>query len=480
MTDAGAAGAAGRSRTWLTVGLISLITAVAFEGMAVPTAMPAMVAELGGLELYGWSFSAFWLTNLIGISLAGMDADRRGPGRAFVAGVAFFALGMLVSGLAVSMEIVILGRAVQGFGAGAIGAIVYVVIARGYPASEMPRMIAYLSSAWVVPGLVGPAVAGLVADTLSWRWVFLGLVPPIALIGFGVARRIASLGPSADALATERAELRRRVFDAVRLALGSSAVLVSLTIGQPLLAVVLLLVGGWLMLAALRRLLPPGTLLARRGRPAVIAAMFLVSFAFFGTESFVPLAVTNVRGGTTTAGGLALPAAAVTWAVSSWLQARLAPTRSRRLIVGSGAACITIGIGIVALVLLPAAPIWVAPLGWGVAGLGMGLANSTLALLILETAAPGQEGASSAALQQMFTLGTALGAGIGGAMVAVAETSNLPLATGIAAADGAMVIAGVIAVLVALRVPPRPSDGRRSDVVQLSPEPVTHAGVHGG
>lgn len=341
-------------------------------------------------------------------------------------------------------------------------------------------MIAYLSSAWVVPGLVGPAVAGLVADTLSWRWVFLGLVPPIALIGFGVARRIASLGPSADALATERAELRRRVFDAVRLALGSSAVLFSLTIGQPLLAVVLLLVGGWLMLAALRRLLPPGTLLARRGRPAVIAAMFLVSFAFFGTESFVPLAVTNVRGGTTTAGGLALTAAAVTWAVGSWLQARLAPTRSRRLIVGSGAACITIGIGIVALVLLPAAPIWVAPLGWGVAGLGMGLANSTLALLILETAAPGQEGASSAALQQMFTLGTALGAGIGGAMVAVAETSNLPLATGIAAADGAMVIAGVIAVLVALRVPPRPSDGRRSDVVQLSPEPVTHAGVHGG
>ena len=170
----------------------------------------------------------------------------------------------------------------------------------------------------------------------------------------------------------------------------------------------------------------------------------------------------------------------ITWAVGSWLQARLAPTRSRRLIVGSGAACIAVGIGIVALILLPAAPIWLAPLGWGVAGLGMGLANSTLALLILETAEPGQEGASSAALQQMFTLGTALGAGIGGAMVAVEETSNLALATGIGAADGAMVIAAIIAVLVAFHVPARPPDGRRTDVTQLSPEPIAHAGVHGG
>lgn len=479
MTDALRPGADAGSRAWLTIGLVSLVTAVAFEGMAVPTAMPAMVAELGGLELYGWSFSAFWLTNLIGISLAGMDADRRGPGRAFIAGVACFAIGMLISGLAVSMEIVILGRAVQGFGAGAIGAIVYVVIARGYPAAEMPRMIAYLSSAWVVPGLVGPALAGVVADALSWRWVFLGLVPPIALISIAVARRIASMRPSGDAPATARAELRARVIDAVRLAIGSTALLAALTVGHPIAALGLFVVGGWLTIDALSRLLPAGTLLARQGRPAVIAAMFLVAFAFFGTESFVPLAVTSVRGGSTTAGGLALTAAALTWAAGSWLQARLAPARSRRLIVGSGAAFIAIGIGIVALILLPDVPLWVAPLGWGVAGLGMGLANSTLSLLILETAAPGQEGASSAALQQMFTLGTALGAGIGGAMVAVAESTQLSLATGIGAADGAMVVAAIVATLVALRVPARPPDGRPAETA-LQPEPAVHAGVHGG
>ncbi len=470
----------GGSRAWLTIGLISLVTAVAFEGMAVPTAMPAMVGELGGLELYGWAFSAFWLTNLVGISLAGMDADRVGPGRAFVVGVVLFAAGMLVSGLATSMPMVIAGRAVQGFGAGAIGAIVYVVIARGYPAPEMPRMIAFLSSAWVVPGLVGPALAGLIADTISWRWVFLGLVPPIAAIGLLVARRIAALGPSLEAQATERAELQRRVFDAVRLAVGSSGLLAALTVGQPIVAAILLAVGGWLTLASLRRLLPAGTLLARAGRPAVLAAMFLVAFAFFGAESFVPLAVTSVRGGSITAGGLALTAAAVTWAIGSWLQARLAPARSRRLIVGTGAACITAGIGVVALVLVPAAPVWVAPLGWAIAGLGMGLANSTLSLLVLETAEAGQEGASSAALQQMFTLGTALGAGIGGALVAVAESSRLPIATGIAGADLAMAVAGTVAVLVALRVPARPGERRTAAGSPLRPEPPVHAGIHGG
>jgi MFS family permease len=479
MTDSARPASDAAVRAWLTVGLISLVTAVAFEGMAVPTAMPAMVAELGGLELYGWSFSAFWLTNLIGISLAGMDADQRGPGRAFAAGIGFFTIGMLVSGLASTMELIIVGRAVQGIGAGAIGAIVYVVIARAYPAREMPRMIAYLSSAWVVPGLVGPALAGIVADALSWRWVFLGLVPPIALIGVAVARRIAAIGPSDEAPVTARAELRRRVFDALRLAAGSSALLAALTIGQPLLGAGLVLGGGWLTISALRRLLPAGTLLARRGRPAVIAAMFLVSFAFFGTESFVPLAVTNVRGGSTTAGGIALTAAALTWAVGSWLQARLAPTRSRRLIVGFGAGFIAVGIGIVALILFPTAPLWIAPLGWGIAGLGMGLANSTLSLLILETAAPGQEGASSAALQQMFTLGTAFGAGIGGAMIAVAETSHLSLATGIGGADAAMVAAAFLAVLIALRVPARPASTRPAEL-QVPAEPVAHAGIHGG
>ena len=170
----GGQGAFAPERRLLTIGLLGLVTAAAFEGMAVPTVLPATVSDLGGLNLYGWAFSAFWLTNIIGITLAGSDADRRGPGRALAVGVVLFAAGMVVSGLANAMPMVIVGRAIQGFGSGALGSVIYAAIARAYPASTTPRMIALTSSAWVIPGLIGPALAGWVTDSLDWRWVFLG------------------------------------------------------------------------------------------------------------------------------------------------------------------------------------------------------------------------------------------------------------------------------------------------------------------
>ena len=156
-------------RRLLTAGLIGLVTASAFEGMAVPTVLPALVDELGGLDLYGWAFSAFWLTNIIGITLAGSATDRLGPARPLLVGVALFSIGLVVSGLAGQMPVVIAGRAIQGFGSGAVAATVYAVMARAYPAASKPAMIALVSSAWIVPGLVGPALAGAVTDAIGWR-----------------------------------------------------------------------------------------------------------------------------------------------------------------------------------------------------------------------------------------------------------------------------------------------------------------------
>jgi len=424
--------------------------------MAVPTVLPAMVADLGGLDLYGWTFSAFWLTNIIGITLAGSDADRRGPGRALAVGVILFGAGLAVSGVANEMSVVIAGRAIQGFGSGAIGSVVYAAIARAYPASVTPRMIALVSSAWVVPGLVGPALAGWVTDTLDWRWVFLGIVPPVLLMGIAVYPQLARLGPAQRAAVPLRGDGRRAI-DAMRLALGSTLLLSALTVGLPL-APVLAVAGAWLAIGALRHLLPTGTLLLRRGRPAVVGVVFVIAFAFFGTEAFVPLTVVDVRGGSVTLGGLALSAAAVTWTIGSWVQARAAAAGIRRALVTSGAGLITIGIGITALMLIPQMPVLVVAIGWAVAGLGMGLAYSMLALMILETAAPGEEGYSSSALQLMFTLGTAFGAGVGGAVVAVADAGIIPLVSAIGLIDALMVAMAIVAVAVSLRVPRRPSD----------------------
>ena len=459
----GGQGAFAPERRLLTIGLIGLVTAVAFEGMAVPTVLPALVEDLGGLDLYGWAFSAFWLTNIIGITLAGSDADRRGPGRALAVGVVLFAAGMVVSGVASDMTAVIAGRAIQGFGSGAIGSVVYAAIARAYEASATPRMIALTSSAWVVPGLIGPALAGWVTDAFDWRWVFLGIVPPVLLMGLAVYPQLARLGPAQRTSVPMRSDASRG-FDAVRLALGSTLVLAALTIGSLPLAVLLAVAGGWLGIAALRHLLPAGTLRLRPGRPSVVAVVFVIAFAFFGTEAFVPLSVVDVRGASVTVGGIALSAAAVTWTMGSWVQARAAAAGIRRTLVTGGAALIGSGIVITALVLLPETPLLVAGLGWAVAGLGMGLAYSMLVLMVLETAVPGEEGFSSAALQLMFTLGTAFGAGVGGAVVALAEAGTIPLTSAIGIVDAVMLGMAVIAIAISLRVPIGPS--ARSTVVE--------------
>ena len=128
----------------LTSGLVLMVTAVGFEGLAVPTILPAALAEFGGLPLYGWAFAGFWLTNLIGIALAGSLADRRGPLPPLAAGVLLFSGGLLIAGFAPDMAWIVAGRVVQGFGAGAILAITYVIIARGYDRPAQPRMIAII------------------------------------------------------------------------------------------------------------------------------------------------------------------------------------------------------------------------------------------------------------------------------------------------------------------------------------------------
>src|SRR5215216_6248468 len=151
-----------------TAGLLLTVAAGAFEALAVATIMPATVDDLGGLGYYGWAFSAFMLANLVGLVLAGDEADRRGPAVPFVGGVAAFTIGLLVGGLAPAMIVLIVGRAIQGFGGGLVNAVAYVAIGRGYPEKARPRMMALLSTAWVVPGLIGPVVAGLIATHIGW------------------------------------------------------------------------------------------------------------------------------------------------------------------------------------------------------------------------------------------------------------------------------------------------------------------------
>ncbi|WP_449066230.1 MFS transporter [Planomonospora algeriensis] len=160
-----------------TLGILLVVTLIAFEGMSIGAIMPDVSEDLDALDLYGMSFSAFLIAGLFANVAAGLWSDRRGHAVPFLLGVALFVTGMVMAGAAGSKEVFIAARAVQGLGGGAVIVAIYVMIVRVYPPEARPRVFAGLSSAWVLPALVGPGLGGFIADTAGWRWVFYGIVP---------------------------------------------------------------------------------------------------------------------------------------------------------------------------------------------------------------------------------------------------------------------------------------------------------------
>ncbi len=438
---------------WLTLGLILLTLGPAFEGLAVATILPKIVANLGGLDLYGWAFSAYMLATLVGLTLAGSEADRRGPALPFIGGVMLFVLGLALAGTASSMIIFVLSRSVQGFGAGLLSSVALVCVGRGYPETVKPRMLAVLSSAWVVPGLVGPALAGIVADLVGWRWVFLGLIPILPLATGLMLPSLRQLPPPAISGSFDAP----RLIAAIGLVIGTGMTLAGLQIGFIPVATVLVLVGVVMGVLALRRLLPPGTLRAKAGMPAAIATMGLLSMAFFGGDAFLPLTLISIRGQSTILAGVTLTAATLTWTAGSWVQAQLAPRQGRRKLVIAGLLLLALGLFGITSVLIPAMPVGVAPIAWGVAGLGMGLAYSLLSLVVLETAHADQQGLASASLQLASVLGSALGTGLGGVIISFVAVTGGPPRSGIFVIDILVVAVTGLAILTAVGLPHRPS-----------------------
>lgn len=419
----------------------------AFEALAIATVLTETVREIGGLDWYGWAFTGFLLANLVGIPLAGEAADRRGPALPFIVGVVAFAVGLAIAGLANSMQVLVAGRVLQGGGAAALSSVAYVAVARAYPAAEQPRMMALLSSAWVLPGLFGPALAAGVARQAGWRFVFLGLAPATLLAGALALRGLRGLGPAPLQAGTPH---RASVRDASLLASGVALTLLGSRSDRPLLAIGLALAGGVLALYALLRLLPPGTLHARAGLPAAIAVLALVNFAFFAVEAFLPLALTDVRGASMAWVAAALTAGTLAWTTGSWIQARAATRASRRRLLGSGLLLLLAGAAGATALLSPSVPAAASVLAWALAGLGIGIAYPVATLAILEAAPAGREGEVSATMQIANALAIALGTGLGGEVIArVAQQGRSP-ALGIGLVDAAGLGACALA-LVALR-----------------------------
>jgi MFS family permease len=293
-------------------------------------------------------------------------------------------------------------------------------------------MFAVLSTAWVVPGLAGPALSAFIAHQFGWRWVFLGLIPLVAVSGPICLPALVRLGPPPmrDGEAAAPAQPHSLV-DAVRVAVGAGLLLGGLTAFDPIVTPLLVAAGLVIGVPGLRRLVPAGTLRARAGLPATILTRGLLAFAFFGVDGYVSFIGKEIRHHSTVLGGIALTATTLTWTGGAWLQAAWATRFEGRRLVRMGLVLILAGIGCVALTLRQDVPAGMLVVAWAVAGLGMGISYAPISLLMLRAAPSGGEGAASASLTLLDTLGIALGTGVGGAAVAAAEGGHHPAVDGI-------------------------------------------------
>ena len=445
-------------RRSLTIGLVLTITLVAFEALAISTIMPKVARELDGLQLYGWVFTAFLLGSLIGIVVVGGAIDRRGLAIPFAIGLGLFAIGLLVGGLAPSMPVLVAARFVQGLGGGTVPPIAYVAIGRTLPEALRARMFATMSTAWVLPGVIGPAIAGAVGELVGWRAVFLGLLPLIAVVGAMTlnALHVVAAAPQNErdgAAASERN--RRRLPLALLASLGVGLVTVGLTIPEVALAAGLAGSGAIVGVFALRRLTPAGTLVARPVLPAAVLLRGLLTFMFFGFDVFVALVLVNWRGRSLTESGIALTATTVLWTAGSWVQARNTTRWPTYRFVQAGFATALLGLAGFMIVLRQDVNWLVGIPTFALAGFGMGLGYSPLALIVLREAAPEAQGSASSALSLTDTVGTALGTGVAGAIVAASVRTNGEPMPGLAIAFGVSLAVGVFGLILSGRLRPR-------------------------
>jgi MFS family permease len=411
----------------LTIGLVSTITLVALESLAIGTVMPVVADELGDLPLYGWVYTAFFLGSLIGIVLAGGVLDRMPLQRPFAVGLGLFGLGLAIGGLAPSMPVLIAARLLQGLGGGALTPTAYVAIGRCLPERLQPRMFAMLSTAWVVPGILGPSLAAVVGQVAGWRWVFLGLIPLLALAGGLALNALRHVPDAAQPAAGDGPRPKgdlRRLGAALAAAAGAGLLVAGLGSANLLVLVAGATLGIAILVPAYRWLTPPGTLRLATGVPAAIFLRGLMTFSFFAADAYIALLLQTWRGTSPTLTGIVFTVTTISWTLGTWTQARRIDRYGPRRFVALGFACIAVG-GLLTLpVIVAGAPPELAVLTWAIPGIGMGFMYSAVTLVVLRGVVGSEQGSASSSLQLSDILGMTLGAGVAGALTAAGTRSG--------------------------------------------------------
>ncbi|WSQ56124.1 MFS transporter [Streptomyces sp. NBC_01217] len=418
--------------------------------LAVVPTLPTAARDLDGVSLFPLVAGCFVAASLLGGVLGGHWADSAGAQRPLAAGMALAVATLLASAASTSIWQLAAGRFLDGLAGGMVAVAINTAIGQAYPDRLRPRVLALMSACWIVPSLVGPPLAGLVAQWWSWRAVFLGLaaltlLPALAVVAVLRGRSWrAAPAPSGDRPSRPALVIATAV--SVGAALGQYG-----ASGWDLRHLLFAAGGLALLVVFAPRLLPPGTWRAARGLPATVLLRGLSSGVFFTLEALVPLMLVTDRDVAPVVTGLAFTGAAVAWAASSWVQGRLLERVPRHRLVVAGALVLAAAVAIAAVGTLPAMPAPLAASAMVVAAIGMGLLAPSLTVLSLSHAPPGRQGCAGSAMQTTQNLGQITVLGVSSALFNACLGSGASDFTGYGAAFGLLLAPCVLATVLAAR-----------------------------
>lgn len=432
--------------------LLLAVFLAAAEATVVSTALPRIVADLGGLRLYGWAGSSYLLASTVTMPLFGRLADLHGRKPIFQIGLALFFAGSALCGWAFSFPMLLAGRVVQGLGAGSIQPVAMTLIGDLYPVEERARVQGIVGSIWAVAGVAGPLLGALLVEGPGWRWVFWVNLPFAAGSAFAIQRALHE--PRRE----ERAPLD--LLGALLLVVAAVSLLLAAEGVAPLLTGTLALTGAVAFVFQERRARSPLLPLPLLARPEVgiASGAALASGALLmGSVLYLPLWVQGVAAKSPATSGLALGPMLVGWPIAATLSIRWARATSFRHVARVGALLIVGGALALSTAVLLRSPIPVVGASTFLLGAGLGLAVTSLLVSLQTRVGFAQRGVATAVTLFARTLGGALGVGVLGALLArglgegeIARQIRMLLAPG---AERAALDASATAVLEASLLP---------------------------
>ncbi|MCT3400672.1 MFS transporter [Lentilactobacillus hilgardii] len=416
----------GPNRRWIIMTAVFIATFMtSVEVTIVTTALPAIISELHGLAFQSWIMSAYLLTTAITTPIYGKLADMMGRRNIFQWGVFVFTLGSLLSGLSPSILLLIISRALQGIGAGAVMPLTFTIIADNFSFKERATVLAFNNTAWGLSALVGPLIGGFLVDQLSWHWVFFVNVP----LGI-VVMLFVWLGYH------EKVKLQKKLtidwFGILWLAVCLVGLLLAIQVldNQPVLALglfILAAVSLWLLVRRERHfsnpLLSPKMFRSATFSIQIITATIL-SGVLIGYQVYFPIWLQSLYRVSATTAGLVVTSSSVMWLIASFfvgpLLAKYVPKRIAIVLI------ILMLLGYVELVVAGQSfPVWAFYVIAMVNGTGMGIVISMNTILSQHLVSPTMVGSATSILTLGRSLGQTVMAGVYGAILNLMIRLNL-------------------------------------------------------